>query len=113
MRDLKSNQQEIYYSLKFKKDNETDKFGNPIYGYTEPILYEINISAGTGEGISDVFGKKIIYDKEMVTHDLSCPIDEYSELWIDIPNTEKSNAKVVKRAKTKNCIRYAIKIDNV
>jgi len=115
MRDLRRNQLQIYYALR-KLSLDTDEWGNTheVKGYTSPIPLAICISANKGEAEAQAFGADLQYDREMVTHDLSCPIDEYSRLWLDGRSIEEThNFEVAAVSKSLNCIRYAIRRVNV
>lgn len=109
MRDCKINQTTIYYSL-YGEEEVNDEWGNDIKGYGEPIPLKIIVSSDSGEANARIWGTNIDYDREMLTHNMSCPIDEYSHLWIDAdPKTEPYNYIVKAKGHTKNCIKYAIK----
>ena len=114
MRDLKRNQQTIWYSLLNVSTGE-DEWGNTedIKTYGEPTSMQINVSGNKGEVSQQAFGTDLKYDREMSTHDMSCPIDEYAHLWIDGRDINQTHNYVVKAvSKTLNCIRYAIeKVD--
>lgn len=115
MRDLKRNQQQIWYSLLNISAGE-DEWGNTedIKTYGEPVAIKVSVSANKGEVSQQAFGTELDYDREIVTHDMSCPIDEYSHLWIDVEDTADTHNYVVKAvSKSLNCIRYAIKKVNV
>lgn len=115
MRNLKRNQQQIYYALR-TLSQETDEWGNAyeVKGYTDPTSMSISISANKGEAEAQAFGADLHYDREMVTHDLSCPVDEYSRLWLDGRSIEEThNFEVAAVSKSLNCIRYAIRRVNV
>lgn len=115
MRDLKRNQSTIHYSLlSVKKD--VDEWGNThdVKGYTDPVELKISISANKGEAAAQAFGADIKYDREMVTHDMNCPIDEFSHLWVDgRAITDTHNYEVSAVSRSLNCVRYAIKRVNV
>ena len=111
MRDLRRNQQTIWYSLLNVTARE-DEWGNTedvkTYGPVLPMY--ISISANKGEASAQAFGTELDYDREMSTHDMSCPVDEYSHLWIDGRDITQTHNYVVKAvSKSLNCIRYAIK----
>ena len=111
MRDLKRNQQTIWYSLLNVSVGE-DEWGNTedIKTYGDPISMNISVSGNKGEASAQAFGADLNYDREMSTHDMDCPIDEYTHLWIDGRDTAETHNYVVKAvSKTLNCIRYAIK----
>ena len=115
MRDLKRNQQTIWYSL-LNVSTGVDEWGNTedIKTYSEPVPMYMTVSANKGEVSQQAFGSDLVYDREMSTHDMDCPIDEYSHLWIDgRDTTETHNYVVTAVSKSLNCIRYAIKKVNV
>ncbi len=115
MRDLKRNQQTIWYAL-LNVSKDTDEWGNTvdIKGYGEPISMRINVSANKGEVSAQAFGTDLKYDREMSTHNMNCPIDEYTHLWLDGRKvTETHNYEVAAVSKSLNCIRYAIRRVNV
>lgn len=115
MRDLKRNQQTIWYAL-LDVSKETDEWGNTVdvKGYGTPTEYRINISANKGEASAQAFGADLQYDREMSTHNMSCPIDEYTHLWLDGRDTaDTHNYEVAAVSKSLNCIRYAIRRVNV
>lgn len=111
MRDLKRNQQIIWYSLLNVSVGE-DEWGNTedVKTYGDPTPMSISVSGNKGEASAQAFGADLNYDREMSTHDMNCPIDEYTHLWIDGRDTADTHNYVVKAvSKTLNCIRYAIK----
>lgn len=115
MRDIKRNQQTIWYSLRNVAD-DTDEWGNTVdvkdYGVPESL--EISVSADKGVASAQTFGVDLQYDREMSTHDMNCPIDEYTHLWLDGRNTaDTHNYEVAAVSKSLNCIRYAIRRVNV
>ena len=115
MRDLKRNQQTIWYSLLNISTGE-DEWGNTedVKTYGEPASTDISVSGDKGEISQQAFGMELDYDREMITHDMSCPIDEYTHLWIDGRDTTDTHNYIVKAvSKTLNCIKYAIKKVNV
>ena len=115
MRDLKRNQQKIYYAL-LTETKDKDEWGNTIdvVTYGAPHEMQISISANKGEASAQAFGVELKYDREMSTHDMSCPIDEFTHLWLDGRQpTETHNYEVAAVSKSINCIRYAIRRVNV
>lgn len=115
MRDAKRNQSTIHYAL-LTINKETDEWGNTkdVKGYGEPEQFDISVSANKGEASAQAFGASLEYDREMVTHDMNCPIDEYSHLWLDGRSTKEThNYEVAAVSKSLNCIRYAIRRVNV
>lgn len=65
----------------------TDEYGNETgeyrVTYGEPIEMYANISPASGYAQTEQFGNLDNYDKVIVTHDMNCPIDENSVLFID------------------------------
>ena len=115
MRDLKRNQQTILYSLLNVSTGE-DEWGNTedIKTYGEPVSMDISVSGDKGEITQQAFGTNLDYDREMITHDMNCPIDEYTHLWIDGRDVGQTHNYIVKAvSKSLNCIKYAIKKVNV
>ena len=111
MRDIRKNQQIIRYALR-NVHKDTDEWGNTddAKGYGTPVMTYMSISANKGNATAQAFGTDLNYDREMSTHDMRCPIDEYTRLWLDGRKiTETHNYEVVAVSKSLNCIRYAIK----
>lgn len=115
MRSLRRNQQTIWFAL-LSETVETDEWGNTegVKDYGSPVSLQICVSANKGEASAQPFGADLQYDREMITHDMNCPIDEYTHLWLDGRNpTDTHNYEVVAVSKSLNCIRYAIRRVNV
>lgn len=114
MRDLRRNQQKILYSL-LDQCKDSDEWGNTVdvKGYGTPKEMRISISANQGETSAQPFGAELKYDREMCTHNMSCPIDEYSRIWIDSSADSPHNYEVVGVSRSLNCIRYAIRKVNI
>lgn len=102
MRSLKKNQQKLWYSLfdKAVPEYETDEDGNIVYveidgekvpietgntkaGYSSPVFFHANISAGKGTAQTEVFGKEIDFTRTISSTDMSLPIDENSLIWYE------------------------------
>ena len=110
MRDLKRNRQVIWYSL-LNVHTDKDEWGNTedVKAYGLPIQMSVSISGNRGEASLQGFGADLKYDREMTTHDLTCPIDEYSHLWLDGRSPSLPHNYIVKAvSRTLNCIRFAI-----
>lgn len=115
MRDLKRGRQRIFYSLR-NVSCVTDEWGNTedVKTYGAPIPFDISVSGNKGEAAGQAFGMELAYDREMSTHDMTCPIDEYSHLWLDGREPTETHNYVVKAvSRTVNCIRFAIEKVNV
>lgn len=111
MRDMRINQQTVWCSLR-NVTSDKDEWGNTvdIKDYGKPIKMSMSVSANKGSITAQAFGSDLNYDREMSTHDMNCPIDEYSRLWLDgRKTTEPHNYVVVAVSKSLNCIRYAIR----
>lgn len=115
MRDAERNKVKIHYALR-NVNSESDEWGNTngATTYSDPIELKISVSANKGEASAQAFGAELKYDREMTTHNMSCPIDEYSHLWLDGRSIEEThNYEVAAVSKSLNCIRYAIRRVNV
>lgn len=115
MRDCRRNQTTIAYALR-NVSAEKDSWGNTddVTTYGEPVEMKISVSGDKGEASAEAFGADIQYERQMSTHDMSCPIDEYSRLWLDGRDTaETHNYEVAAVSKSLNCIRYAVRRVNV
>ncbi len=115
MRDNAKNQVKIWYAQR-NISADKDEWGNTknVTTYSSPKELKISISANKGEASAQAFGADLQYDREMSTHDLTCPIDEYSHLWLDgRSNKETHNYEVVAVSRSLNCIRYAIRRVNL
>lgn len=108
MRNLKLNEVLMYYSN--LTADQTDQWGNEnVSGYAEAEPIFMSLSPNKGAVTANGFGLGIDYDREMITSDVDCPINEYTRLWIDNDTTKSHDYEVKKVAKSKNAIRYAIK----
>ncbi len=115
MRDSERNKTKIYYALR-NVSKDKDEWGNTkdVTTYGNPTKLEISVSANKGEVSLQAFGADLRYDREMVTHNMSCPIDEYSRLWLDGRSVEEThNYEVAAVSRSLNCVRYAIRRVNV
>ena len=115
MRDSEKNKSTIYYALR-NVSKEEDAWGNKkdVTTYGEPTMLKISVSSNKGEASVEAFGADIRYERQMSTHDMTCPIDEFSRLWLDGRDTaDTHNYEVAAVSKSLNCIRYAIRRVNV
>lgn len=115
MRDAEKNKVSIWYALR-NVEKEEDEWGNTkdVTTYGNPIKLKISVSGDKGEASAQAFGADIKYERQMSTHDMSCPIDEYTHLWLDGRSIEEThNYEVAAVSKSLNCIRYAIRRVNV
>lgn len=87
MRNLKKNQQKLFYSMYVGKvpvlDGEGYETGDYETGYTAPVSFSANISAGKGSSQEEVFGKELDFTRTISTTDMTCPINEHSLIWIE------------------------------
>lgn len=108
MRSCKKNMQRLYYSLYSEEITiyERDENGEIVYvevdgeripsilgvvaGYSEPVEFYTNISAGMGNSQDAPFGSDVDYTRTISTCDMTCPINELSLIWIE--NEPKYNA---------------------
>lgn len=92
------------------KDENGFYTGESAVEYAPPVEMKANISPAYGSAEVERFGNDVVYDKVIVTCDMTCPIDENSVLYIDSKPTDE-NAKfdyVVKKvAKSLNSITIA------
>lgn len=111
MRDSQKNKVTIHYALR-NVTEQKDEWGNThnVTTYSSPVALKISVSANKGEASTQAFGVDLQYDREMSTHDTSCPINEFTHLWLDGRSiNETHNYEVKKVSRSLNCIRYAIK----
>lgn len=113
MRCMRRNMQNIYYALYAGKEEILDEHGNATATfnvmYSNPVRAKMNVSPAQGTTGIELFGKNTVYSKTMVTHNLGCPIDETSVVWIDRSPDMPHNYTVVGVAKSVNNIVYALK----
>lgn len=115
MRDAEKNKVSIWYALR-NVGKDKDEWGNTkdVTTYGEPIKLKISVSGDKGEASAQAFGTDIKYERQMSTHDMSCPIDEYTHLWLDGRSIKEThNYEVAAVSKSLNCIRYALRRVNV
>lgn len=86
MRSLKKNQRKLYYSL---YDDEIPILNDKgeleletMAGYTNPVIFHANLSAGKSNAEESPFGKDVSYDRVISTCDMDLPIDENSIIWV-------------------------------
>ena len=86
MRLLKKNQRKLYYSLYDSEIPIVDENGNEeletMAGYTNPVIFHANLSAGKSNAEESPFGKDVSYDRVISTCDMDLPIDENSLIWV-------------------------------
>lgn len=87
MRSLKRNEQPFWYAQYNEKtpifDSEGYETGDYETGYSAPVFFSANISAGRGDAQNEVFGKELDFTRTISTTDMTCPINEHSLIWIE------------------------------
>lgn len=87
MKCLHRNKKSLYYCLylgeEYLTDGEGNETGEKVVRYSAPVYLEANISPATGNTSVEQFGNSVQYDKVIVLDDVSCPINEYSVLFVD------------------------------
>lgn len=121
MRNLKRNQQKLYYSLYKDKvqiiDDDGYETGDYKTGYDNPVLFYANISAARGSSDADMFGINLSYEKTICTCDMDLQITDGTLIWDSKPrlksdgavDEESADYVVVKVARSINSISYAVK----
>lgn len=123
MRNLKKNQQKLFYSMYVGRvqvlDGEGYETGDYEAGYSAPVSFSANISAGRGDAQNEVFGKELDFARTISTTDMTCPINEHSLIWIETDPVLKPDGTadpdsadytvVARPAKSLNSIMIAIK----
>lgn len=87
MRSQKRNQQCLYYATYNNKIPEVDEngdfTGNYITGYSKPVIFYANLSAGKGASSQDAFGKDCDFTRSITTTDMDLQVDEFSLIWFE------------------------------
>lgn len=88
MKGLERNKQEFRYAVPTgKKEPIVDQQGNLTGeyagGYSEPVSWKGNISAGGGDVEAAPFGSEITYDRVIVLAGENPPIVENCKVWFD------------------------------
>lgn len=114
MRTLEINKRKFYYCLYTGKTRKYDEYGNrtseQYATYAAPVECWANISPATGQSMTEQFGGLEDYDKVIVTHDTTLPIDENTVLYVDkVPGENEAYDYIVKRvARSINSLSIAI-----
>ena len=86
MRNARKNLRRMWYALYLGKQMIYDDEDRPTLenraAYTPPIEFYANLSAGTSDAEEQPFGSNVQYDRIILTHDLDCPINEHSLIWV-------------------------------
>lgn len=120
MRTLERNKQIFYYANIDSTAQATDEYGNETgetnITYTAPVAFMANISAARGTADLDAFGINANYTKQIVTDNLTIPVDKSTILWIGVEPDENGEAGTVKHnyvvvavAKSLNSVTIAVK----
>lgn len=123
MHTLNRNKQDLWYSLKIRTEEVRDEQTGLLTGehrviYSEPVETRMSMSISSGannlgsQGMVtlDPYGITTAYTHRMVTHDMHCPINEESLIWIGrTPTDGAHNFKVVRVARSLNHIIYYVK----
>ena len=117
MLTLDRNKQSVWYALYTGVTDVTDsngyKTGEKTKTYATPVEIKVNVSASKGSAITEGFGVNEDYDRTIVTHDMTCPIDETTRLWVDADPSKDTpdpyDYRVVRVAKSLNSITIAIR----
>ena len=113
MRDLRRNQQTIWYATYLGKAEKLTPQGIPTGQqepqYAEPVSAKVSISASRGSAEVEMLGKDVEYDRTITTVQ-ALPIDEYSKVWIDkTPADGDANYTVQRKAPNLNQHVWALK----
>ena len=109
MRDLMSNNRDLWYAVYTGQTNVVDEKGDMTGeqrpAYDPPVHFKANLSATrgtqgfTGTGSSyDYFGADIKYDLIISTANMKLPIDEYSLIWDKEPERDLNNRVLYDKA---------------
>lgn len=122
MHTLNRNRVELWYSLKTGEEEIRDEngllTGEHRMTYSTPVKVRMSMAISSGannlgsQGMAelDPYGITTAYTHRMVTHDMGCPIDEESLIWIrKTPEQGTHNFKVVRVARSLNHIIYYVK----
>ena len=87
VRALGRNKRTVYYCQPEEVISPADENGNrtgekiTVYGNAQ--MLDANVSAARGTSDLELFGTSDMYDKVLVTTDISCPITENTVLFVD------------------------------
>ena len=79
-------------------DDDGYETGETSVGYTEIKTVRAYMTANRGDASEEMFGTTLDYDNILYA-ELSCDIDEFSLLWVDVPTTD-ANDYIVRRVAT-------------
>lgn len=123
MHTLNRNRVELWYALRTGEEEVRDEETGLLTGehrmtYSQPVKARMSMSISSGannlgsQGMVtlDPYGITTAYTHRVVTHDMNCPINEESLIWIrKTPAEGAHNFKVVRVARSLNHIIYYVK----
>ena len=115
MRNQTANQRTLYFAnhlgIADVFDENGFRTGETADTWTTPEKIRLNISTAKGELENEAFGGFIDYSRTLFTTNMDCPIKVGSRIWIskDPAKGDPHNYIVVRKADSKNALRYAIK----
>lgn len=114
MRSQTANQRTIYFAnhlgIADVYDENGYRTGEAQDSWTEPEKLRMNVSTVKGEVENEAFGGYLDYSRTLFTTNMDCPIKEGSRIWFGKdPAKDSHNYIVVRKADSKNALRYAIK----
>ena len=115
MRNQTANQRTLYFANHLGIADVFDDYGyrtgEKADSWTTPEKIRLNVSTVKGEVENDAFGGFLDYSRTLFTTNMDCPIKEGSRIWIskDPAKGDPHNYIVVRKADSKNALRYAIK----
>ena len=113
MRNCRRNTKTIYYKNKTAiAEPIYDKYGNASYtdwGEQQCVVIPVAIAVDNGSYTIEPYGSDQAFDRNMVTTDLECPIDEKALLWIDTDPDGEYNYIVTGKVMSINELKYSLK----
>lgn len=113
MRTLQRNRRVCYYAKQKGREEIADAYGNATGEYTvaygKPVRLNLNIGAEGGAWELAQYGISHPNTRTLVTDDMSCPIDELSVLWIDVPPSEPFNYVVTDIGRSLNSVKITVR----
>ena len=113
MRMLDRNRRSLWYANPEGSEPILDEWGNDTLEvrkiYTEPKLVGANVSAGTGQDTTMVFGNLTSYNRVIALADNSLGIVEGTRVWFGIGTDKPHNYEVVKVADSVNGVLLAVR----
>lgn len=107
------NLQTVYYALWTAKtaitDTNNDETGEYEDVYSDPVAMKCNVSPERSYALEEMFGPMTPYERVIITSDMTCPVDETSVFWIDVPTTSPYNYIVRRVAKSLNHISITVR----